>query len=167
MSEPARQHPAPDSAPRSPGAPGPLRDWLAAMRAAAAEQRDAPQAAPSLAKPQPPAREIGMAESGFGGEPVQSRAPRRVIPPAAKAEPEPDDEISELMAENMLLKARLRLEAERQDELQRILAQEIRELRQHVQDEIAKLDGLRAERDLWMARCEALATPLFQPGPKR
>jgi hypothetical protein len=66
------------------------------------------------------------------------------------------------MAENMMLKARLRVESERRDELQVILAQEIRELRAHIAEEVGKMEDLRTERDLWRARCEALAAPLFQ-----
>jgi chromosome segregation ATPase len=60
---------------------------------------------------------------------------------------EPEDaDISELMAENLMLKAKLRLEHERQDELQAMLAEEIRTLRAHIQDEIGSLEELRAEQ---------------------
>jgi len=61
-----------------------------------------------------------------------------------------------------MLKAKLRLEAERRDELQILLAAELRELRAHITEEVGKMEDLRAERDLWRARCEALASPLFQ-----
>ena len=63
---------------------------------------------------------------------------------------------------NMMLKAKLRLESERRDELQLLLAQEIRELRAHIDEEMSRLDDLRDERDLWKARCEALMQPLFR-----
>jgi len=147
MSEPARLHPSTETV-RPSAAPGPLRDWLAAMRSvAAADAR--PAEAP------PPEPEIENVEIK-----APSWAPRLVVPPRAEMQ---DDDLSEIMAENMMLKAKLRLEAERRDELQILLAQEIRELRGHIHEEMAKLDDLRAERDLWMARCEALAQPLFQP----
>lgn len=188
MSEPARSLPPESSGP----APGPLRDWLSAMKthSPAEAPRPGPKAAP------------GAAEAAW--------SPRVVTPagPSQAAEPE-DADISELMAENLMLKAKLRLEAERQDELQAILAEEIRTLRAHIQDEIGSLDELRAEqagiraererfkteraamqaereraaaersaltaerdalreeRDLWRARTEALAQPLFQMQQKR
>ena len=92
----------------------------------------------------------------------QGWAPRLVVPaPQAEAE---EDEVAEIVAENLMLKAKLRLEAERRDELQILLAQEIRELRAHIKQEIENLEDLRAERDLWKARCEALLQPLFQQG---
>ena len=37
-------------------------------------------------------------------------------------------------------------------------------MRAHIDEEIANLEDLRAERDLWKARCEALMQPLFQKG---
>lgn len=184
MSEPARSLP-----PESSGgpAPGPLRDWLSAMKTHS--PAEAPRPDSKAAR--------GPAETAW--------SPRVVAPtgPSPAAEPE-DADISELMAENLMLKAKLRLEAERQDELQAILAEEIRTLRAHIQDEIGSLDELRAEqaeiraererfkteraamqaerertaaersalvgerdalreeRDLWRARTEALAQPLFQ-----
>ncbi|SDN90914.1 hypothetical protein SAMN05216360_112164 [Methylobacterium phyllostachyos] len=177
MSEPARSLP-PESSGRP--APGPLRDWLSAMKTHS----------PAEAPRRDPKAGHGAAETAW--------APRVVAPagPSPAAEPE-DADISELMAENLMLKAKLRLEAERQDELQAILAEEIRTLRAHIQDEIGSLDELRAEqaeiraererfktereraaaersalvgerdalreeRDLWRARTEALAQPLFQ-----
>ncbi len=156
MSEAARQHLPTDAAPRvsTTSAPGPLRDWLAAMRATAAEIRPEPEApAPAQARP-------------AATEPKASWAPRLVAPPHRDIEPE-DDGVADLMAENMMLKAKLRLESERRDELQILLAQEIRELRSHIQEEVGKMDDLRAERDLWISRCEALAQPLFQGPAKR
>ena len=55
--------------------------------------------------------------------------------------------MSELMAENLMLKAKLRLEAESQEELQAILADEIRALREHIREEIGSLEDLRAEQE--------------------
>jgi FtsZ-binding cell division protein ZapB len=178
MSEPARSLP-PESGGRP--APGPLRDWLSAMKTHSPAEAARPGA-----------------KAGHGAETAWSP---RVVGPAQAAEPE-DADISELMAENLMLKAKLRLEHERQDELQAILAEEIRTLRAHIQDEIGSLDELRAEqaeirseraamqaereraaaerttlvgerdalreeRDLWRARTEALAQPLFQMQQKR
>lgn len=184
MSEPARSLPT-ESGGRP--APGPLRDWLSAMKTHSPTE-----------KPRPDPK------AGHGAADI-AWAPRVVgqPEPAYAAESE-DADISELMAENLMLKAKLRLEAERQDELQAILAEEIRTLRAHIQDEIGSLDDLRAEqaeiraererfkteraamqaereraatersalvderdalreeRDLWRARTEALAQPLFQ-----
>ncbi len=89
-----------------------------------------------------------------------------------------------------MLKAKLQVEHDRQDALQSALAAQIRELREHIAQEMASLEELRAEqeavqaeyaafraerdaltaerdgfredRDLWRARAEALAKPLFQ-----
>ena len=122
MSEPARSFATYED--ESPAAPGPLRDWLSAMR-------HQPTAAPDFA------RTLQESESGWG--------PRLV-----EAAPEPQEDtsdISELMAENLMLKAKLRLEAERQDELQAILAEEIRTLREHIREEIGSIEDLRAEQE--------------------
>ena len=157
MSEAARQHPPIEAAPRVPpsSAPGPLRDWLAAMRATAAEIRPAIETDTA-----------SQARSAIEAKPTW--APRLVTPPAPHAESAPEDDgVADLMAENMMLKAKLRLESERRDELQILLAQEIRELRSHIQEEVGRMEDLRAERDLWISRCEALAQPLFQGGAKR
>ncbi|MBD8908053.1 hypothetical protein [Methylorubrum zatmanii] len=146
MSEPARQAPSPESGTRASASPAPLRDWLIAMRNAAAESRaaDPQEDGPGQAEARP---------SGW--------APRLVTSAANPAE-SADDDLAEIMAENMMLKAKLRLEIERRDELQAMLAQEIRDLRAHITEEVRKIEDLRAERDLWRARCEALAAPLFQ-----
>jgi hypothetical protein len=169
MSEPARQTPSHDSAIRTPGTAAPLRDWLAAMRAAAGETRAAEPAPaepalrprvvePAPAEPAPESRAPSPDKTG------SAWAPRLVT--AAKVGEEADDELAEIMAENMMLKAKLRLEAERRDEIQIILAAELRELRAHIAEEVGKMEDLRAERDLWRARCEALASPLFQIGQR-
>lgn len=145
MSEPARHYPLHQSETRSPSASVPLRDWLAALRATAPEPRPAEQ----------PAEPVQSARS----EPKpQGWAPRVVG--TQKAAPEED--VADIIAENMMLKAKLRLESERRDELQLLLAQEIRELRAHIDEEMSRLDDLRDERDLWKARCEALMQPLFR-----
>ena len=187
MSEPARSLPPIEAGGRP--APGPLRDWLSAMKTH------------SPAEPRP--EEIRPDAKAGRGTPETTWSPRFVAPPEPASATE-DADISELMAENLMLKAKLRLEAEHQDELQAILAEEIRVLRAHIQEEIGSLDELRAEqaeirtererfhaereamkaererasaerlalvgerdalreeRDLWRARTEALAQPLFQ-----
>ena len=85
----------------------------------------------------------------------------RPLAEPARAPAEAED-VSELMAENLMLKAKLRVETDRYTQLQAMLAQEIRDLRAHVQEEMSALDSVREERDLWRARAEALAQPLFQ-----
>ncbi|GJD64813.1 hypothetical protein [Methylobacterium frigidaeris] len=153
MSEPALK--TQTTASRQPS--GPLQDWLATLsRIDAADQaRAAP--APSQRRPAetPPAWEPRIV---VPNEPAP--LPEAEAPPAAGAEP---DDLAALMAENMMLKARLRQEHGRYDELQAMLADELRSLRAHVQNEVDRAEELRAERDLWMARAEALAQPLFQP----
>ncbi|MCE4226867.1 hypothetical protein HCU64_24305 [Methylobacterium sp. C25] len=149
MSEPARNTSLHDTTSRQSTQAGPLRDWLAAMRATAPEGRqqeaEAPQPIADTSK-----------QSGWAPRLVASAAEA----PSTEVQAQ-DDEIAELIAENMMLKAKLRIAADRQDEFQILLAQEIRELRGHVTEEIAKLEDLREERDLWKARCEALMQPLF------
>lgn len=165
MSDPARNLPPYESGGRP--TPGPLRDWLAAMKA------QAPAAQTEARQPRPEPR---PAEAAWSPRVVQQPVE------APRANPEAED-VSELMAENLMLKAKLRLDADRSGELQTLLAQEIRELRNHVQFEMNALqeiraerdhfraerdqvrderDALREERDLWRARSEALAQPLFQ-----
>ena len=152
MPEPARQYTASDAAGRS--ATAPLRDWLAQIRTQAAQS--APE--PVRAEPQrAAAAERRSWEPRFVAPPVE---PQREEMPAVGEALDPD--IAELMAENMLLKAQLRLEGERYADLQAQLAEEIRELRRHVEAELSTLAELRDERDLWRARAEALAQPLFQ-----
>ncbi len=63
-------------------------------------------------------------EAGPRGEAAWS--PRVVPAPEAPRAATEDPDIAELMAENLMLKAKLRVEAGRQDELQAILAEEIR-----------------------------------------
>ena len=139
MSEPARSL-SPESSGRP--APGPLRDWLSAMKThSPAEMR------PDEVRPEPKAaREAAW-------------SPRVVNPSAPSQAAEPEDaDISELMAENLMLKAKLRLEAEHQDELQAMLAEEIRTLRAHIQEEIGSLDDLRAEQAAIRAERERFRT---------
>ena len=158
MSESARHYPS-QEIPTRP-APGPLRDWLAAMKAATTQPGEA-QAGPT------PERD----EKISAQQAASSWSPRVVAPPVAASAPstahnaiapEHDGDVADLMAENMMLKAKLRIEGDRYNELQAILAQELRDLRAHIDDEMEELNEIRAERDLWMARAEALAQPLFQ-----
>jgi hypothetical protein len=129
---------------------GPLQDWLATLsRIDAADQARAAPRRPAETQPAWEPRIVAP------NEPMEAEAP-----PAAGGE---QDDLAALMAENMVLKARLRQEHGRYDELQALLAEELRSLRAHVQQEIDRAEELRAERDLWMARAEALAQPLFQP----
>ncbi|MGU3664683.1 ATPase [Methylobacterium sp. A49B] len=204
MSEPARSTQPIDAGDRP--APGPLRDWLAAMKTQS----------PAEVRGEGRSEERRSEKVARTGEATWS--PRIVDPAQPSSAAGEDADLSELMAENLMLKAKLRLEAERQDELQAILAEEIRSLREHIREEIGSLEDLRAEqedvraaredlqlerervraeaeamraerdrataerdalraetlsltgerdalreeRDLWRARTEALAQPLFQ-----
>ena len=185
MSEAAR-HPAPYETPTRPQ-PGPLRDWLAAMKAATHPAGAEPQAAVA---PAPPVDEPRAAE------PAKAWTPRVVTPAPTPAEASEGD-LSDLMAENIMLKAKLKVENERYDALQGVIARELRNLRAHVEAEMqefeevrrerdrltasqgelekevrdlrakhasdaAQLAEMRSERDLWAARAEALAQPIFQ-----
>jgi len=143
MSEPARSTPPIDAGTRT--APGPLRDWLAAMKThSPAETRSEPRA------PE-------MSPESKGARPAEaSWSPRIVEPAVPQNETVEDADLSELMAENLMLKAKLRLEAERKDELQAILAQEIRALREHIREEMGSLEDLRAEQEEVRAEREAL-----------
>lgn len=134
MSEPARSHSPTESG--SFPATGPLRDWLTAMKA------QAPAEARGDARPE---ETLPEAKRPRGGEAAWS--PRVVPAPEAPRAAAEDPDIAELMAENLMLKAKLRVEAERQDELQAILADEIRTLREHIRDEIGSLEDLRAEQE--------------------
>lgn len=157
MSEPARQAPSPESGSRASVSPAPLRDWLTAMRNAAAESRPSEPGDTGAVPAESEAEQAEARPSGW--------APR-LVTSAAKPVDTADDDLAEIMAENMMLKAKLRVESERRDEIQAILAQEIRELRAHITEEVKKIEDLKAERDLWRARCEALAAPLFQAHPR-
>ncbi|WP_336485433.1 hypothetical protein [Methylobacterium nigriterrae] len=141
MSEPARHFPPHETASRP--TPGPLRDWLAAMKAQAPAEKVPPRSEPARV-PEPAWTQRAVPSAGAALDGAES------------------EDLSELMAENLMLKAKLRLETDRYAELQAMLAQEIRELRRHVQDEMSELQAIREERDLWQARAEALAQPLFQ-----
>ncbi|MGY2048647.1 hypothetical protein [Methylobacterium sp. JK268] len=158
MSEPAYK-PSPSPA-RQPA--GPLRDWLAtisriddsappARAAEPARPAEPPRRAPEVPLP---AWEPRIVTAPAAQEPAPAKAP--------EAAPVQDEDLAALMAENMILKARLKTEADRYETLQAIVADELRALRHHVEAEIQRGDEIRAERDLWMARAEALAQPLFQ-----
>lgn len=191
MSEPARAYQAQEDDIQA--APAPLRDWLAALQRYETEERGRLRAPAADNSPWGP----------------------RLVERELLAEPTPEQaeaaDISELMAENLMLKAKLQVEHDRQDALQRALAAQIRELREHIAQEMASLeelraeqeaaqaeygafraereilcrerdtaaaerdaaraerealaserDGLREDRNLWRARAEALAQPLFQ-----
>ncbi|GJD98168.1 hypothetical protein [Methylobacterium isbiliense] len=159
MSEPAIQTQSHPDRQADRHVAGPLRDWLATLsRIEAADQgRAAPRPAQPAAAPKP-------AEARRPAEPQGGWEPRLVQPAPAETQAREveDEDVAALMAENMVLKARLKVEAERHEELQAIVAQELRALRSHVQAEVERAEELRAERDLWMARAEALAMPLFQ-----
>jgi len=231
--------------------PGPLRDWLASMKATTAGKgtitiRPAPE---PVAEPAPavtglddtlmvmPVTDTAIATSiedeaevwpeavapqtsVQDASPTAVQAPSAPVPhPIVQLVPEPAPEVapriapkvvthsparleltrdlSELMAENLMLKTRLRLENERYEGLQAMLADEMRVLRgdaeadmkildavcaerdqlksltanaarkmhemsARIESEVAQLAEMRSERDLWMARAEALAQPLFQ-----
>ncbi|GJE15845.1 hypothetical protein [Methylobacterium marchantiae] len=147
MSEPARHYQAQDSGGRP--APGPLRDWLAAMKAATTPQ-DAPSVAPRHAEPQRSASEkVAPFEKAAPSDKAEAQAPSwspRVVSPA-RTEHSEDNDVSELMAENLMLKAKLKIEIDRYDQLQGLLAQELRRLRSHVEKEMVELHEVRAERD--------------------
>ena len=127
MSEPARSLPSHEPDVRA--APGPLRDWLAAMKAHA-------PAAPVEPQRQEPRAATRATDASWGPRLVQAvEAPRA------------DDDVAQLMAENLMLKAKLRLESERQGELQMMIAAEIRALREHVEAEMGSLEDLRADQE--------------------
>lgn len=137
MSDPARSLSPHESDVRA--APGPLRDWLAAIRAHV-------PAAPAEAQAdvrQEPAYEVRPAARA----PEAPWGPRLVQAVEAPRTEAADDDVAELMAENLMLKAKLRLEDERQDELQTLLAAQIRELREHIETEMGSLDDLRTDQE--------------------
>lgn len=147
MSEAARHYQAQDSSGRP--TPGPLRDWLAAMKAATTPpQAEAPAA--SRPEPQRPASEkVAPFERPA---PVEKAEPQanwspRVVPPPPRAAAIESDDVSDLMAENLMLKARLQVESDRYDQIKGLLAQELRHLRAHVEKEMLELQEVRAERD--------------------
>ncbi|WP_082503595.1 hypothetical protein [Methylobacterium sp. Leaf117] len=185
MSEAAR-HPSPYD-PAARPQPGPLRDWLAAMKAVT----ETPAAATPVREA---ARLAETAPETRAPETNKSWTPRVVTPAPASAE---DADVSDLMAENIMLKAKLKVETDRYDALQGVIARELRSLRAHVEEEMRDLETvrgerdhlvalqaefeqeirdlrvritadaanfseMRSERDLWAARAEALAQPIFQ-----
>ncbi|GJD73091.1 hypothetical protein [Methylobacterium goesingense] len=189
MSETARQYAQQDQATRPQ--PGPLRDWLAAMKAVTA-----PTGSEAHSTAASPPRDAARSTESTGAEAAGAWVPRVVVATPAAAESASSD-VSDLMAENIMLKAKLKVENDRYDALQGVIARELRGLRAHVEDELkdledmraerdglltrqaafeqeirdlrvqvageaAKLDEVRSERDLWAARAEALAQPIFQ-----
>ena len=91
MSEPARNQS--ESSTRPSAAPGPLRDWLAAMRAVTPEK----------------AAELQAAEPETADERPQGWAPRLIVPPSKDQVPADaqagaqEDGIAEIVAENLML----------------------------------------------------------------
>lgn len=112
-------------------APSPLRDWLSAMR-------HQPVATPEPAQP------LRESETAWGLRLVEPApgAPQEAL----SAPPEDESDVSELMAENLMLKAKLKVEFDRQDSLQAALAEQIRELRRHISEEMRSLEELQAEQ---------------------
>ncbi|MDP4001980.1 ATPase [Methylobacterium sp. NEAU K] len=153
MSEPARTLPPHEAGSRS--APGPLRDWLAAMKTQSPAEPRADDR-PDEVRPdnRPEARQDP--KTVRGAEPAWS--PRLVSQAEAPRSASDDADVSELMAENLMLKAKLRLEAGRHEELQAILAQEIRVLREHIREEIGSLEDLRTEQEEIRAEREEFRT---------
>ncbi|KST57937.1 ATPase [Methylobacterium sp. GXS13] len=138
MSEPARTLPPHETGSRI--APGPLRDWLATMKThSPAELRGHDRPEEALQETKAETKAPRGAETAW--------SPRLVAQPEGPLSAAEDADVSELMAENLMLKAKLRLEAERQDELQAILAEEIRTLREHIREEIGSIEDLRAEQE--------------------
>ena len=146
MSEPARHVPPSDS--RS--ASGSLRDWLATMRTQTQGAAPSPEA---QAEPRPARSE-------------PSWSPRVVEPAPAPRAPE-DPDLADLMAENLMLKAKLKLEDERMEALQDILSQEVRSLRGHVQQEMDALQAFRVEREQILAERDALRGECARLGAER
>ena len=145
MSEPARSTPPIEAGSRP--APGPLRDWLAAMKThSQAELRGEARSGEG----RPEAKSARAAEAAW--------SPRIVDTAERPLEAGEESDLAELMAENLMLKAKLRLEADRQDELQAVLAEEIRALREHIREEIGSLEDLRTEQEDVRAEREALRT---------
>ena len=147
MSEPARQYPLDDQTGRPQ--PGPLRDWLAAMKAATAAHATQPSAARPDASYDLPEARGAMPVADLPAE-TPAWTPRVVAPTSAPT-PSPmldsEGDLSDLMAENLMLKAKLRVETDRYDSLQVVLADELRGLRGHLESEMRVLDDVCAERD--------------------
>jgi chromosome segregation ATPase len=103
---------------------------------------------PAAAKPAP-AKPAPAADIAWG--------PRLVQDEPGSAQEETAD-ISELMAENLMLKARLKVETDRQEALQGALAEQIRGLRQHIAEEMEALEEMRAEQVAAQAEYEEFRT---------
>ncbi|MCJ2033025.1 hypothetical protein [Methylobacterium sp. J-068] len=141
MSEPARQYAQHDPASRPQ--PGPLRDWLAAMKAATSSS--SPDASPPSA-PRESARIAEPNGEARGSDSGNQWIPR-VVAPASPPTGAAQSDVSDLMAENIMLKAKLKVENDRYDALQGVIARELRNLRAHVEEDMQELDTVRAERD--------------------
>ena len=132
MSEPARAFRIPED--DSHRGAEPLKDWLAAMKRYEIED------------------DGGLKVPAADNTPW---GPRLVQPTPAAAEEAEAADISELMAENLMLKARLQVEQDRQDSLQTALAVQIRELREHIAQEMSTLEELRAGQVAMQAEYDA------------
>jgi hypothetical protein len=148
MSETARHYAQQDQATRPQ--PGPLRDWLAAMKAVTAPTGSEAQPAAAL-PPRDTARSTESTGEARGTEAAGTWIPRVVVAAPAAVESASSD-VSDLMAENILLKAKLKVENDRYDALQGVIARELRGLRAHVEDELRELEDMRAERDGLLTR---------------
>lgn len=139
--------PSPDAT-RPADPTGPLRDWLSTVSRREARAEETSRRGPEGAQDDE-RRVVEM--------PRLRPAPREARPEADEA-----GDVEALMAENMVLRAKLQTEGERYEAVQEILADELRSLRALVREEAERAEDLRAERDIWMARAEALAQPIFQ-----
>lgn len=161
MSDLARQYPNHEIAGRP--SPGPLRDWLAAMKAVtAAQQAERTEAVEDVRPGETGARTtepVRTLETQRPAEAALAWTPR-VVSSLPAREPSAEADISELISENMMLKAKLRTETDRYDALQSVLAQELRNLRAHVEEDMRELDEVRAERDRLLDLHETLHAEL-------
>ncbi len=154
-------------APASPDPTAPLRDWLTTITRREGRAETRPSDARLGETRASEARRAEFEEDrGLGRRVVELPWAKAPEPAHAPSVPEPaaqePDDVEALIAENMMLRARLRTEDTRYERLQTALADELRSLRGMVGEEADRAEALREERDLWMARAEALAQPLFQ-----
>ncbi|KQO67492.1 hypothetical protein ASG51_18420 [Methylobacterium sp. Leaf465] len=101
---------------------------------------------PAGAEPQPTVAPAPLADEARAAEPTKTWTPRVVTPAPAPAEAAEGD-LSDLMAENIMLKAKLKVENDRYDALQGVIARELRNLRAHVEAEMQEFEEARRERD--------------------
>ncbi|KQP43004.1 hypothetical protein ASF49_02400 [Methylobacterium sp. Leaf104] len=104
------------------------------MKAATNPAETQPAAAPAQAE------EVRSTDQGKAWTP-------RVVTPAPVAADAAEADVSDLMAENIMLKAKLKVESDRYDALQGVIARELRNLRAHVEAEMREFEEVRMERD--------------------